>query len=74
MSDDVRNADPFAIDRIPARTIEERIRLAIYWSLQGAAGKDDLPADLSENFIRQLGHVGLKLVWHDGRAIPPVQK
>jgi hypothetical protein len=51
----------------PPRTIEERIRLAIYWSLQGAVTKDALPSGV---FIKcQLGFVGLKLVWADGSEI-----
>lgn len=57
----------------PPRPIELRIRLAIYWALQGALRKDELPDDLSPRFIRELQHVGLKLVWEDGSAIPPVK-
>jgi hypothetical protein len=53
----------------PPRTIHQRIRLAVYWSLQGAVTRDDLPDNLPKNFLQQLEYVGLKLVWADGSPI-----
>jgi hypothetical protein len=59
--------------KIPPRTLNERLRLAIRWSRGYHAKQDDPDGELAGNFIRQLGHVGLKLVWTDGRELTPEQ-
>jgi hypothetical protein len=66
---------PLDIDptTIPTRTLNERLRLAIRWCRDYHLAADDPGGELAGEFIRHLGHVGLKLVWEDGRDLTPEQ-
>lgn len=54
---------------IPPRTLNERLRLAIRWCRDYHDKADDPADELAAELIRHLGHVGLKLVWTDGREL-----
>ena len=64
------NIDP---TKIPPRTLNERLRLAIRWSRYYHTVDQDPDGELSREFIRHLGHLGLKLVWKDGSDLTPAQ-
>jgi hypothetical protein len=63
-----------SITQIPPRPLNERLRLAIRWCRDYHLAADDPKGELATEFIRHLGHMGLKLTWADGReltASPP---
>jgi hypothetical protein len=53
--------------KIPPRTLNERLRLAIHWS------RDTPDDELAAEFVHHLSGLGLKLVWLDGRELTPEQ-
>jgi hypothetical protein len=55
--------------KIPPRTLNERLRLAIRWSRDHHTDIDS--KELAAEFARHLTFLGLKLVWTDGTEIDP---
>jgi hypothetical protein len=54
--------------------LNERLRAAIRWCQTFHATEHDPDDRLASELIRQLGYVGLKLVWaHDGSEITKAQ-
>jgi hypothetical protein len=52
--------------KIPPRTLDERLHMAIHWSLSRQQAGNDPYMGFAAKFVRELGHVGLKLIWEDG--------
>ena len=66
----VANVDP---TKIPPRTLGERLRLAIRWSLSRRDAEADPHTGFARRFVRELDYVGLKLVWKDGAELTEAQ-
>jgi hypothetical protein len=64
------NIDP---SRIPPRTLDERVYLAIRWSRHGADPVQTRYKGMAKRFVRELEHVGLKLVLLDGSELTEAQ-
>jgi len=64
------NIDP---SKIPPRTLDERVYLAIRWSRHDEDPVATRYVGLAKRFARELGHVGLKLVWQDGSELTEAQ-
>jgi hypothetical protein len=59
--------------KIPPRTFSERVRLAIGWCWDYHDRDEDPDDELGAELMRHLRHVGLKLVWLDGREVTKEQ-
>jgi hypothetical protein len=71
---EVEDAGTLQPDPIARLSLNERLRAAIRWCRDFHTAEDDPDDQLATEFIRQLGYVGLKLVWaHDGSAIAEAQ-
>jgi hypothetical protein len=69
----IYNAAEIDPSKIPPRTLDERVYLAIRWSRHNDDPVQTRYKGLAKRFIRELEHVGLKLIWRDGSELTEAQ-